>query len=166
MAKPAGRVSAGIVLFRRRGGVLEVLLGHPGGPYFARKDEGHWSIPKGEVDDGEDDLRLVALREFEEETGQSIGVAPEALLELGDIVQKGGKRVVAWAAEGDVDPAAARSNTFELEWPPRSGRRIEVPEIDRVDWFGPADARRVIKPTQIPLLDRLEELLRNPDGRD
>ena len=103
MAKPAGRVSAGIVLFRRRGGVLEVLLGHPGGPYFARKDEGHWSIPKGEVDDGEDDLRLVALREFEEETGQSIGVAPEALLELGDIVQKGGKRVVAWAAEGDVD---------------------------------------------------------------
>jgi predicted NUDIX family NTP pyrophosphohydrolase len=162
MAKPAGRVSAGIVLYRRRDGVLEVLLGHPGGPYFARKDEGHWSIPKGEVDDGEDDLRLVALREFEEETGQPVGVAPEALLDLGDIVQKGGKRVVAWAAEGDLDPAAARSNTFELEWPPRSGRRIEVPEIDRVDWFGPADARRVIKPTQIALLDRLEAML----GRD
>ena len=157
--KGAGRISAGIVLYRERVGVLEVLLGHPGGPYFVHKDEGHWSIPKGEVDDGEDDLRHVALREFEEEVGQPVGVDADGLLELGDIVQKGGKRVVAWAAAGDLDPATAHSNTFELEWPPRSGRRIEVPEIDRVDWFGPDDARRYIKPTQIPLLDRLEALL-------
>ena len=155
---PRTRVSAGIMLYRLRDGVVEVLLGHPGGPYFTTKDEGHWSIPKGEPD-GEPDLRVVARREFEEETGSPILVDDDALVPLGDIVQKGGKQVVAWAVAGDLDPATAQSNTFALEWPPRSGRMIDVPEIDRVDWFDPAAARRVIKPTQIPLLDRLEAYL-------
>jgi predicted NUDIX family NTP pyrophosphohydrolase len=157
----ARRVSAGILLYRRApGGDIEVLLGHPGGPYFAHKDAGHWSIPKGEVDDGEDDLRLVALREFEEETGTAPAVTPDGLLPLGEIVQKGGKLVVAWAAEGDLDPATARSNTFPLMWPPGSGRYIDVPEIDRVAWLTPGAARALIKPTQIPFIDRLEAALR------
>lgn len=149
------RISAGIVLYRHRDGVLEVLLGHPGGPYFAAKDAGHWSIPKGEAE-GDEDLRDVALREFEEETGSPVGVPPDDLIALGDIVQKGGKRVVAWAAAGDLDPETATSNTFALEWPPRSGQTIDVAEIDRVAWCDPIEARRLIKPTQIPLLDRLE----------
>ncbi|HYC07337.1 MAG TPA: NUDIX domain-containing protein [Candidatus Binatia bacterium] len=152
----SGRVSAGILLYRRRDGALEVLLAHPGGPYFAGRDEDVWSIPKGEVEPDET-LYSVARREFEEETGSA---APdESPLELGSIVQKGGKVVHGWALEGDLDPAAARSNTFAMEWPPRSGRMIEVPEIDRVGWFGRAEARRVIKSTQIPLLDRLEAAL-------
>jgi predicted NUDIX family NTP pyrophosphohydrolase len=160
----ARRMSAGILLYRRTAaGELEVLLGHPGGPYFMRKDAGHWSIPKGEVDDGEDDLRLVALREFEEETGHPVGTEVDALVPLGEIVQKGGKHVVAWAAEGDLDPATARSNTFPLAWPPGSGKVIEVPEIDRVEWFAPAAARERIKPTQIPFIDRLEALLTRDD---
>ena len=151
------RLSAGILLYRRSdGGALEVLLGHPGGPYFARKDAGYWSIPKGEVDDGEDDLRDVALREFAEETGHPLDVSHDALIPLGEIVQKGGKTVVAWAVEGDLDPAAAQSNTFALEWPPRSGQMIDVPEIDRVAWCDPEGARYLVKPTQIPLLERLE----------
>lgn len=157
------RLSAGIVCYRRAAdGTVEVLLGHPGGPFFVRKDEGHWSIPKGELDGDEDDLRRVALREFAEETGHALDVDVEALVPLGEIVQKGGKTVVAWAVEGDLDPATAHSNTFRLEWPPHSGRTIEVPEIDRVAWFGPAEARTRIKPTQIPLLDRLEALLAKP----
>jgi predicted NUDIX family NTP pyrophosphohydrolase len=150
----AERLSAGILLFRRDGGgdSLEVLLAHPGGPYYVTKDAGHWTIPKGEVDGGEP-LLDVARREFEEETGHPV---PEREpIDLGEIVQKGGKTVHAWAVEGDLDPADARSNTFELEWPPRSGRRERFPEIDRVAWFGPDEARRVVKPTQIPLIDRL-----------
>ncbi|HEX6869275.1 MAG TPA: NUDIX domain-containing protein [Candidatus Limnocylindrales bacterium] len=151
------RISAGILLYRRSNdGELEVLLGHPGGPYFTRKDAGYWSIPKGEVDDGEDDLREVALREFAEETGHPLDVSHDALIPLGEIVQKGGKTVVAWAVEGDLDPAAAHSNTFALEWPPRSGQTIDVPEIDRVAWCTPEGARYLVKPTQIPLIDRLE----------
>jgi predicted NUDIX family NTP pyrophosphohydrolase len=152
----ATRVSAGILLYRRTGSDgtgLEFLLAHPGGPYFAARDAGSWSIPKGEPGSGEP-LLDVARREFEEETGHP--VPPGPTVELGTIVQKGGKVVHAWAVEGDLDPATARSNTFAMEWPPRSGRRIVVPEIDRVEWFDPVEARRRIKETQVPLLERLE----------
>jgi predicted NUDIX family NTP pyrophosphohydrolase len=155
------RTSAGILLYRHRAGGLEVLLAHPGGPYFARKWDGHWSIPKGEVE-GDEDLAAVARREFEEETGHTVGADPAAMLPLGDIVQKGGKRVIAWAVEGDLDPDSASSNTFLLEWPPGSGRRIEVPEIDQVAWATPEAARRMIKPTQVPFLDRLEATVSGP----
>jgi predicted NUDIX family NTP pyrophosphohydrolase len=154
----AERVSAGIVLFRRNGlgGTFEVLLAHPGGPIYVKKDAGHWSIPKGEVH-ADEPLLDVARREFEEETGHRV---PDGVtIDLGSIVQKGGKRVHGWAVEGTLDPAEAHSNTFELEWPPRSGRRATFPEIDRVAWFTPDEARRVIKPTQIPLLDRLDGAL-------
>jgi predicted NUDIX family NTP pyrophosphohydrolase len=149
----AARVSSGILLYRRPGGRLQVLLAHPGGPYFARKDEGHWTIPKGEVDPGED-LISVGRREFEEETGQPVPEGPPR--ELGSIVQKGGKIVHGWAVEGDLDPEAGASNTFEVEWPPGSGRRQTFPEIDRVAWFDADEARRRIKATQIPFIDRLE----------
>jgi len=154
----APRVSAGIVLYRLREGDLEVLLGHPGGPYFARKDAGHWSIPKGEVEPGEE-LQAVARREFAEETGTSLDVPSDALIPLGEIVQKGGKHVVAWGAEGELDPASAHSNTFPMEWPPRSGRMIDVPEFDRVAWLSPEEAQRYIKDSQTPLIDRLEAIL-------
>jgi predicted NUDIX family NTP pyrophosphohydrolase len=149
------RTSAGILLFRRTG-PLEVLLAHPGGPFFVRRDEGSWTIPKGEVDPDEA-LIDVARREFEEETGYPAPAGDP--IELGSIVQKGGKTVHAWALEGDLDPAAASSNTFEIEWPPRSGRRAAFPEIDRVAWFAPDEARRRVKATQIPLIDRLEAAL-------
>ena len=158
----ATRTSAGILLYRQTADGLEVLLAHPGGPFFAKRDAGAWSIPKGEPDHGEDALLDIARREFEEETGH---VAPDGLIDgappigLGTIVQKGGKVVHAWAVEGDLDPAAARSNTFELEWPPKSGRTVAFPEIDRVAWFDPAEARLRIKATQIPLLERLEAAL-------
>lgn len=150
------RRSAGILLFRRHGSGLEVLLAHPGGPIFASRDEGHWTIPKGEPD-GDPDLLRVARREFAEETGHPAPDGPP--IGLGTIQQKGGKVVHGWALEGDLDPATAHSNTFELDWPPRSGRRITVPEIDRVAWFPPDEARRRIKATQIPLLERLEAAL-------
>lgn len=152
----AARTSAGILLFRRDDDRFEVLLAHPGGPYFAKRDEGEWTVPKGEPD-GVDDLLAVARREFEEETG--VPAPPGRAIELGSIVQKGGKVVHAWALEGDLDPAMAVSNTFEIEWPPRSGRRREFPEIDRVAWFPPDDARRRIKPAQVPFIDRLEDEL-------
>jgi predicted NUDIX family NTP pyrophosphohydrolase len=165
------RQSAGILLFRRRssagGEDVEVLLAHPGGPFFSRRDEGHWAIPKGEPDASETDLLAVARREFAEEVGMAPperGPDGEAPIELGTIVQKGGKVVHAWAIEGDLDPAAAESNTFEMEWPPRSGRRQVFPEIDRVAWFAPDEARRRLKPTQVPFVDRLLEAVagRNP----
>ena len=155
------RTSAGILLYRRTGASdtpLEVLLAHPGGPYFAKRDLGDWTIPKGEPDDRHEPLDAVARREFEEETGTAIDAATPTI-ELGSIVQKGGKVVHAWAVEGDLDPADAHSNEIEIEWPPRSGRRKRFPEIDRVEWFGPIEARRRIKPTQAPLIDRLEEAL-------
>jgi predicted NUDIX family NTP pyrophosphohydrolase len=149
------RVSAGVLLFRRRANGLEVLLAHPGGPFFSSRDEGYWTIPKGEVEPGED-LLAVALREFEEETGAR---PPDAEpIPLGSIVQKGGKTVHAWALEGELDPDAAASNLFELEWPPGSGRRRTFPEIDRVAWFDPVEARRRLKDTQVPFIDRLESL--------
>ena len=156
------RVSAGILLYRRSdgpGGRLEVLLAHPGGPYFANRDVGDWTIPKGEPDDADEPMRVVARREFAEETGTTIDAAAPAI-DLGTIVQKGGKDVYAWAVEGDLDPAAAHSNEFEMEWPPRSGRWELFPEIDRVAWFDPDEARRRIKPTQAPFIDRLEVALR------
>ena len=155
MDQPArrARVSAGILLFRAREGRLEVLLGHPGGPFFAKKDEGSWTVLKGEADPGEE-LPAVARREFAEETGRQ---APDdTMLELGEVRQRGGKTVVAWALAGDLDPAEARSNTFEVEWPPRSGRRREFPEIDRVEWFDLETARRKILLAQVPFLNRLE----------
>jgi predicted NUDIX family NTP pyrophosphohydrolase len=148
------RRSAGILLYRRRGGSLEVLLGHPGGPFFGRGDLGSWSIPKGEPGLDETDFQITARREFEEETGHPVPDGP--LIDLGTVTQRGGKVVSAWAAEGDLDPAQAHSNTFSFEWPPFSGKIRSYPEIDRVEWFDPIEARRRIKAAQIPLLERLE----------
>lgn len=146
--------SAGIVLYRRRGDSgPEILLVHPGGPIWARRDHGAWSIPKGEYAGDEDPL-VAARREYEEELGTP---PPEGEpLELGEIRQKSGKRVRAWALAGDIDPASVQSNTFELEWPPRSGTISSFPEIDRAEWFALPEARHRIIPAQVPLLDRLE----------
>ena len=158
----AVRTSAGILLYRLDGSGpegLEVLLAHQGGPYFERKDLGDWTIPKGEPDDVDEPLADVARREFAEETGTILDPAAPSV-ELGTIVQKGGKVVHGWAVEGDLDPATAHSNEVEIEWPPRSGRRRPFPEIDRVAWFDPDEARRRIKATQIPFIDRLEDVLR------
>jgi predicted NUDIX family NTP pyrophosphohydrolase len=148
--------SAGILLYRLAGGRPEVLLVHPGGPFWARKDAGVWSIPKGEYEDGDDPLAC-ALREFEEETGST--PPPGELLELDDVKQKGGKVVRAWAAEGDLDADSVRSNTFTMEWPPRSGRTAEFPEVDRAGWFGVDEARVKLSPAQAAFLDRLLERL-------
>jgi predicted NUDIX family NTP pyrophosphohydrolase len=148
-----GRTSAGILLWRRRGRGLEVLLGHPGGPMWARKDAGHWTVVKGEIEPGEEPQE-VARREFAEETGHDLPNGP--MVDLGEIRQKSGKVVHAWGVEGDLDPTTAVSNTFEMEWPPRSGRRVEFPEIDRVEWFDLDEARRRLKDAQVPFLDRLE----------
>lgn len=155
------RQSAGILLFRRPTAPRsepEVLLVHPGGPLFARRDEGHWSIPKGEPDAADGDLLAVAHREFAEEVGHPAPLRqPDGSLpiSLGSVVQKGGKLVHAWAIEGNVEPNTARSNLFEMEWPPHSGRRAAFPEVDRVAWFAPAEARRRLKPAQIAFIDRL-----------
>jgi predicted NUDIX family NTP pyrophosphohydrolase len=142
-------------MYRRLPCNLEVFLVHPGGPFFAKKDEGTWTIPKGEYLDGELPLEA-AKREFQEETGFPV---PETFLDLGSIKQAGGKIVAAWAFEGDCDPAKMSSNTCEVEWPPRSGRLIEVPEADRGAWFLIDEAKERIKSTQIPLLDRLAKAL-------
>ena len=156
------RRSAGILLYRRREGRVEVLLAYPGGPFFGRGDAGTWSIPKGEPSPDEVDLALTARREFEEETGHRVPAKP--LIDLGTVKQKGGKVVYAWAAEGDLDPARATSNTFSFEWPPFSGRMKTYPEIDRVEWFTPEEARRRVKEAQAPLLDRLDAALANGPG--
>jgi predicted NUDIX family NTP pyrophosphohydrolase len=151
------RRSAGILLYRRAAdGTIEVLLAHPGGPVWAAKDAGAWTIPKGEFEPGEAAVE-VARREFGEETGHPAPDGPA--IPLGEIRQKGGKVVEAWALEGDVDPATAKSNTFPFQWPPRSGRFITIPEVDRVEWFSPDEARRRIKDTQVPFIDRLLEAL-------
>ena len=154
------RRSAGLLLYRRTpDGGVEVLLAHPGGPIWAKRDDDVWTVPKGEFQEGEP-AWAVARREFEEETGHP---APDGEpIVLGEIRQKGGKLVEAWALEGDLDPATAHSNTFPFQWPPRSGRWITIPEIDRVGWFAPDEARRRIKDTQIPFIDRLLEALRAP----
>ena len=148
-----GRTSAGILLWRRRDGRLEVLLAHPGGPFWAKKDHGHWTIPKGEVEPGEE-LAAVAVREFAEETGHPLPGGPQ--IDLGQIRQKSGKVVLGWGVEGDLDPETAVSNTYDVEWPPRSGRMRSFPEIDRVEWFGLPEARERLKAAQVPFLDRLE----------
>ena len=152
------RVSAGLLMFRHRDGELEVFLAHPGGPIFARKDEGHWTIPKGEIEP-EEDFLPTAIREFAEETG--IVINPRsAFIELGCIQQKGGKWVHAWAVENQWDEKQPiRSNLFEMEWPPRSGRRQKFPEVDRAGFFPLAEARRKLKDRQQPFLDRLEAAL-------
>jgi predicted NUDIX family NTP pyrophosphohydrolase len=145
--------SAGILLYRLVAGGPEVLLVHPGGPLWVKRDAGAWSIPKGVIEDGEDPLAC-ALREFEEELGSKLpGDRPP--LELGTIRQKGGKVVEAWGVEGDLDPATVRSATFQMEWPPRSGELREFPEVDRAAWFDPGEARAKLIPAQAELLDRL-----------
>jgi predicted NUDIX family NTP pyrophosphohydrolase len=156
------RRSAGILLYRRAaGGELEVLLVHPGGPFWASRDLGAWSIPKGEVDPGEEE-RACALRELEEETGTGFPDAGEAdLLSLGEVRQKSGKVVTAWALEGDLDASAiACRTTFELEWPPRSGRMQAFPEVDRAAWLPLAAAREKLLPAQAPFIDRLAAAVR------
>jgi predicted NUDIX family NTP pyrophosphohydrolase len=150
------RTSAGVLLYRRSAdGGCEVLLGHMGGPFWARKDDGAWSIPKGEYGDGEDPL-AVARREFEEETGSPVPASE--LVPLGQ-VRAGAKLLTLWAAEGDLDADACSSNTFELEWPPRSGRVQAFPEIDRAAWFSLDEARAKLAKGQVPVLDRLRDLL-------
>ncbi|MEG6507710.1 NUDIX domain-containing protein [Methyloligella sp. 2.7D] len=151
--------SAGILLYRvpGRADSLQVLLVHPGGPYWARKDAGAWSISKGEYEANEEPL-AAAKREFAEELGIP---AEGTCVPLGEIAQAGGKHVTGFALEGDFDPERFRPGLFEMEWPPKSGRRQSFPEVDRVQWFGLAEARMKINPAQIAFLERLQELLRN-----
>jgi predicted NUDIX family NTP pyrophosphohydrolase len=146
--------SAGLMVYRR-GDEVDVFLVHPGGPFWVKKDEGSWSIPKGEYEEGEESLD-VARREFLEETGFEVN---GDFVEVGQIKQAGGKVVMAWAVEGDFDPALLRSNTFEMEWPPRSGRMQKFPEVDRGEWFSVDAARVKILKSQEPLLDMLLAVL-------
>lgn len=156
MPSRSTRRSAGLLVHRERDGEREVLLVHPGGPLWARRDAGAWSIPKGEYEPGEDPL-AAARREFEEE----LGVAPPSgpVSELGEVKQKGGKVVSAWALAGDLDASHITSNTVEVQWPPRSGKMLEIPEVDRAEWFALTVAREKINPAQAELLDRLEEIV-------
>ena len=147
--------SAGILLYRRRRGGIEVLLVHPGGPFWAKKDEGAWSIPKGAYEPGEDPL-TAAKREFAEETGADTGaVLKGEAIALGAFRQSSAKIVEAWAVEGEFDPATLKSNAFSMEWPPRSGRMIEVPEVDRAEWFTPEAAAHKILKGQRPVIEAL-----------
>jgi predicted NUDIX family NTP pyrophosphohydrolase len=149
----AAKVSAGLLVYRRPSPAsVEVFIVHPGGPFFAKKDAGAWSIPKGLLDEDEDPVAC-ARREFEEEVGQPAPAGP--LLDLGEIRLKSGKRVHGFAGEGEVDPAALKSNTFTMQWPPRSGREVSFPEVDRGEWFSPDAARVKLNPAQGPLIDRL-----------
>jgi predicted NUDIX family NTP pyrophosphohydrolase len=145
------RRSAGILLYKRTQSGLMLLLVHPGGPFWARKDDGVWTIPKGEYEDGED-AAAAARREFAEETGTSVNAA---LILLGEFRQAGGKRVTAFAAEGDFDAATLRSNVFSVEWPPKSGRTQQFPEVDRAAWFAPALALEKILRSQQPIVEAL-----------
>jgi predicted NUDIX family NTP pyrophosphohydrolase len=142
-------------MYRQRNGQLEVLLVHLGGPFWRKKDEGAWFVPKGEINPGENELDA-ARREFQEETGLAPG---EELLSLGSVKHKGGKTVTAWAFAGDCDPAAVKSNTFEMEWPPKSGRRMQFPEIDRADFFTAEAARRKMHPAELEFVVRLQTQL-------
>ncbi len=153
--------SAGILLYRGSPPGLELLLVHPGGPFWAKKDEGAWSIPKGEYQEGEDPL-AVARREFEEELG---GAPPEGdVIELGEIVQPSRKLITAYALQGDFDPSTLTSNLFEMEWPPKSSCKQSFPEVDRAAWFSPEEARTKILSGQAPFIDRLIETLRTAAG--
>ena len=147
--------SAGILLFRRAPEGIEVLLVHLGGPFWAKKDKGAWSIPKGEVGEGEEP-QACALRELGEELGTPPPIVAEQLIDLGTVRQKAGKLVHGWAAEADFDPAMLHSNSFTMEWPPRSGQQREFPEVDRAEWFDLDAARGKINPAQVELLDRLQ----------
>jgi predicted NUDIX family NTP pyrophosphohydrolase len=147
------KTSAGILMFKRHGGELLVLLSHPGGPFWKNRDAGAWTVPKGELD-ADEGPEAAARREFEEEMGKPPG---ELLSPLGEITQKGGKRVIAFAVEGEFDVASLQSNTFEMEWPPRSGRKESFPEVDQAQWMTIAQARTKILPSQIALLQRLVE---------
>ena len=160
------KITAGILLYRFRDGGLEVFLAHPGGPYWRKKDQGAWTLPKGEIENGEDPLEA-ARREFGEETGHH---PPGPFEALGKARLRSGKLILAWACEGDLDPQALVSNEFEVEWPPRSGRRMRFPEIDRGDFFRPEEGRDKLHPAQLPFLDELERILREsgrlpPPGR-
>ena len=148
------KLSAGILLYRGRGHARRVLLVHPGGPFWAKKDDGAWSIPKGEYDEGEDPL-AVARREFEEELGSP--VPSGGIIELGELVQPSRKQITAYAIEGDFDPSSLKSNLFEMEWPPKSGKRASFPEVGAARWMTLDEAREMILPSQLPLLDRLIE---------
>lgn len=157
-------LSAGILLFRRAAGGIEVLLAHPGGPYWKQQDYGSWSIPKGIAEAGEA-MEAVAAREFAEETGfelesvaRDAGVPP---LDLGEVSLKSGKVIRAWAVEGNLDPAASTSNEIEIEWPPRTGRRLVIPEVDRVAWFVVGEAMRRAHPAQAAFIERLDARLRS-----
>jgi predicted NUDIX family NTP pyrophosphohydrolase len=156
--------SAGILLYRRRDTGLEVLLAHPGGPYWAKQDHGSWSVPKG-IAEADEPADAVAFREFAEETGFEVrDVAADPAREpvdLGEVTLKSGKVIHAWGIEGDLDPAQSHSNEFEIEWPPRSGRRLMIPEVDRVAWFAADEARRRAHPAQAAFVDRLEAALRS-----
>jgi predicted NUDIX family NTP pyrophosphohydrolase len=152
----SSRRSAGLLAHRQRGPEREVLLVHPGGPMWAKRDAGAWSIPKGEYEPGEDPL-AAAQREFEEEIGTAAPDGP--VTDLGEVQQKGGKIVSAWAVAGDLDVTEITSNTVEVQWPPRSGKMLEIPEVDRAEWFGLHAAREKINAAQAELLDRLAEIL-------
>ncbi len=156
---PAKKISAGLLMYRIINHKLEVLLAHPGGPFFRNKDSGHWSIPKGEPNDNESDLLETAKREFREETG----IEPDAskFIPLGTILQKGGKTVYAWAFEGNIGPGfQQKSNTFKTEWPLRSGKQMIFSEIDKINFFTPDEAKKKIKSTQIDFIERLEKHLK------
>jgi len=159
-ADPMKRASAGLLLYRRAANGLEVMLVHPGGPYWARKDEGAWSIPKGEIEPGEEAL-AAARREFEEETGAT---ASGEFVPLAPVKLRSGKVIHAWAVQADFDPAALRSNLFSMEWPPKSGEQREFPEADRAGWFDVERARVKIHPGQAPLLDSLLDHLAAGEG--
>ncbi len=150
----ATKRSAGIILFRRDGAAVELLLVHPGGPFWKKRDEGAWSIPKGEIEPGEEPV-AAALRELGEELGPAPRLEPEDLIELGSVRQRAGKVVEAWAAEADFDPERLASIEFEMEWPPRSDTQASFPEVDRAEWFDSDAARVKILPGQSPLIDRL-----------
>ena len=147
--------SAGILLYRLKNKLPEVFLVHPGGPFWAKKDDGAWTIPKGEFDEREVPLDA-AKREFEEETGTKIS---GEFIELNPVKQKSGKIVFAWAVEGDIDPTKIRSNEFEIEWPPRSGKMKSFPEIDKASWFDPKEAKKKIIAAQVPLVEELEKMV-------
>jgi len=149
--------SAGVLLFRMKREQLEVFLVHPGGPFWIKKDAGAWSIPKGEIETGEEALQ-VAIREFKEETGQEI---EGSFSELQPVKQKAGKIIKAWAVEGDIDENTIVSNTFEIEWPPGSGKKKIFPEVDKAQWFSLTEASEKINPGQLPLIEELQQIIRN-----